>query len=215
MDSLTTSLTSLTTLTKLMFSTAEAASRLMALLSRLSVGRTVAYENLRLDLVLDIQDPQGQVAVLGKRQRILCRGRDVVVRDLVWGEGRTLARYDLRGAKRLGMKSEGSRKAVMLAPFAQAGAGKHLIVASRRVIKSGFREADEYFDTIVERPTRRMVLRVLFPKGRPPKTASLVSEGRNVDTAVPVRMARDGRSFLSWAVNRPEQYLTYSLRWSW
>src|SRR5688572_1112629 len=75
-----------------------------------------SYENRLIDLTLDIRDKQGRVAVLAKRQKITTRARDVVIRDLAWGDGELLARYSADGVRRLGVRIEGARRAIMLAP---------------------------------------------------------------------------------------------------
>src|SRR5262249_10587010 len=76
-----------------------------------------AYEPVWLDLVLDLTDPQGERAVLTRRQRVrfLADG-GAVVRELVWGKGDQLVRYHARGARRLAVRPEGSKRAVLLDP---------------------------------------------------------------------------------------------------
>lgn len=57
------------------------------------------YENVLLELVLEIQDRGGRTAVLERRQRVRFLSETTeVVRELVWGEGSQLVRYRVRGA---------------------------------------------------------------------------------------------------------------------
>ena len=180
------------------------------------VSRSVQYENALIDLILDIQDLYGRRAVLAKRQRVVCRARDVVIRDLAWGEGEAIAGYSSRGARRLGVNAEGSKKAVLLVPSHEPEPGRILEIRSRRLIRAGFQETEEYFDTLVERPTRRLALKIVFPRARPPSSARIVSEGHNIRAqTIPVRFGSDGRPFLAWHRQAPEMFRTYSLRWRW
>ena len=83
-------------------------------------------------------------------------------------------------------------------------------------ILDGFGESQEYFETLVERPTRQLLLRVIFPKTRPPKNASLVvEEADSLHRNLSLRLMNDGRPFVSMMIKHPELFRTYSLRWSW
>lgn len=178
---------------------------------------TAAYENLFLDLTFDIQDRQGMRAVLRRRQRVRFLVEEPeVVRDLVWGEGEPLAHYRVRGATRLLVRAEGSKRAVLLGLPRRPSRGERVTLASRRVIRGGFREAEEYCETWLERPTRRVTMTVRFPSGRPPREAELVTTPhRQPPRRVPIRYAADGRAYLRWGLIQPPTDRTYRLRWSW
>ena len=204
----------------------ELLGRLIAQLDAFGRGRrwfadwltaAVTYENLSLDLILDIRDARGRRAVLERRQRVRFLTRDPeIVRDLVWGEGKQLARYVPTGAKRLGVRREGPRQAVLLGLPRSQTKGDLASIRMRRLIECGFTESREYFETTFERPTRRVAMRVLFPRTRPPHEAYLVSSPPDARTkSIPIRYQADGRAFLSWRQSRPDTFRTYSLRWSW
>lgn len=177
----------------------------------------VAYENLLLELVYDIQDRHGIRAVLDRRQRVRFLAEDSeIVRELVWGDGEQLARYSVRGARRMLIRPEGSKRAVLLGLPNRPSKGDLATLRSRRVIRGGFRESTEYCETWLERPTRRVVMTVIFPVGRPPHAAQLVTAPEvQTPRTVPIRFAADGRAYVRWSVTRPALDLTYSLRWSW
>ena len=175
------------------------------------------YENLRLDLMLDLDDATGAHAVLGRRQRIQFHIPDTgVVRDLVWGEGNQLAHYTANGAKRIFERSEGSRRAVMLGLAHRPARGECATIATRRVIKQGFLSNVEYWEAVVERPTKQLSLTVLFPQHRSPLSVRLMSavtpdRPRNLL----VRWTANGRPFVCWRCRRPVEGCVYRLWWSW
>lgn len=190
----------------------------VALLSRLSARQPAKpYETLWLELVLDLQDERGERAVLQRRQRIrfLVDG-GALVRELVWGEGEQLVRYHARGAHRLGVRPEGSRRAVLLDPELRPAAGDRLTLTSRRTIQGGFRGTSEYCEVYLERPTGRVELTVLFPTNRPPKAAQLVqgASGAVVRRLV-IRYQANGRALLRCRLHKPEPETIYGVRWSW
>ena len=182
-----------------------------------TASSTPAYETISLDLSLVIEDAKGERATLTRRQRLRCdAGRPSLVRELVWGEGRQLVRYRAQGARRVGLRAEGSKRAVLLEPADATGARGSSVITSRRVIRGGFATAQEYCEAFLERPTERLRFAVLFPVTRPPRTAWLVLAAREeILRTVPVRYGADGRARLRCSLRAPLVGMTYSLRWTW
>ena len=177
----------------------------------------VPYETRAIDRVLDLADPEGRRAVLTRRQRIrpLTAGT-LVVRETVWGEGEQLARYAVAGARRLTVLPEGSRRSVLLGPDRRTAVGACATSTSRRTIRGGFLQPEEYCETVLERPTGRVDFTVIFPRGRPPRNARLVLAATETTVrTVPVLYRPDGRAVLRCRLRRPTVAATYSLRWSW
>jgi hypothetical protein len=174
------------------------------------------YENLRLDVVLDITDPRGRHAVLARRQLVCFLIPDTgVVRDLIWGNGNQVTRYTAHGANRLGLRPEGPLQVMLLGLPYRPVKGERVLLQSRRTIHGALRESSEYCEMFVERPTRRLALKVLFPRSRPPTTARVVTSPDASVTPIPVRYGADGRPFLQWGCTAPKRDWTYSLRWAW
>jgi hypothetical protein len=175
------------------------------------------YDTLWLELALDLTDTRGERAVLTRRQCLRFHGLDsAVVRELVWGDGDQLVRYTAAGARRLGVRAEGSKRAVLLSPDHRPGPGDRLTITSRRTIRGGFRAAEEYSEAFLERPTGRLTFSIRFPSSRPPKAARLVLAA----TETTVRRLRphygaDGRAVLRCQIQHPVVGTAYSLRWSW
>jgi hypothetical protein len=176
-----------------------------------------AYTTLWLALELDIADSQGERAVLTRRQRVHFLSADAtLVRELVWGDGEQLVRYTARGAQRAGQRAEGSKHALLLLPHTPPTPGDRLTITSRRTIRGGFRQKDEYCEAYLERPTGRLDLVVRFPVNRPPRAASLVSTASmQVLRGLRPCHGPDGRAVLRCRVRQPAPRTTYSLRWSW
>jgi hypothetical protein len=175
------------------------------------------YETLWLELTLDLTDAHGERAILTRRQTVRFHGlNSALVRELVWGEGDQLVRYTAVGARRLAVRAEGSKRAVLLSPDGRPRPGDRLTITSRRTIRGGFRGAEEYCEAMLERPTKRLRFTVVFPLGRPPKTSRLVL----ATTETMVRQFRpryraDGRAVVHCQVQDPMPATVYSVRWSW
>lgn len=182
-----------------------------------SARPALAYTTDWLELEFDIADSRGRRVVLTRRQRVcFLIGDCFAVRDLVWGEGEQLARYRARGAHRVCVVAEGSKRAIILGPDQPAVKGEHRTFVSRRTIRDGFSGTDEYCEAFLERPTGRLDLTVRFPSTRPPQWAHLtVAAPEPRRRRIRVRYGADGRAVLRCRIPEPAIAVTYSLRWSW
>ena len=182
-----------------------------------AVHPTLPYETRALALRLEISDAQGDHAVLRRDQQIRVRtGDGLVLREVIWGEGRQLARYRVQGARRLGVRREGAQQALLLDPDQPASAGRTVTVRSRRTIRGGFRQQEEYCATLLERPTDQLAITVVFPAERPPRNAQLVGGlPQRVLRRVAVRYQADGRARLACRLHRPAVAIPYRLEWTW
>lgn len=177
----------------------------------------VSYENVRLEALVDILDNRGHRALVTRTQRVKFLTPDAgVIRELIWGDGETLASYSVEGARLLCIKREGSKQVALLAVDGQANKGAQATVTTRRLIRKALNSHDAYAEMLVERPTRRVALKVLFPLGRPPHKAYLTTLPPDAkQEKVNVRYGASGRPFLAWKKLEPDLYKNYSLRWQW
>ncbi len=176
-----------------------------------------SYTNRTIEVVVDLDGLDGRRALIRRFQEIRFHVQDpVLVRDVVWGEGRTVRDYEATGARILGMQQEGASRTVALTPTAPARAGTRARFSTRRVVEGGFRRPDEYYELMVERPTERVRLRVMFPKTRPPLTTRLVvSPPPRALQVLSVRHTSNGRPYVSWGCKNPHVGITYRLAWTW
>jgi hypothetical protein len=175
---------------------------------------TVSYENLLLDITLDLRDSGGREADVICRQRVKFLVDDAaVISSPVWGDGNQLAQFKVDGGTYLGEQRDGPRRIQLLGldrpPIEQSATMRFT-----RRIRNGFLKADEYFESMVDRPTHRLRVTVLFPKARPPKRAYLLgASGKSLSQ--PRVTLRQGRASLRWALQSPQLRSVYSLRWAW
>jgi hypothetical protein len=175
-----------------------------------------SYTNLLLDFSLDLKDQQGRRAVITRKQRVRFFTTEAgVLSSPIWGEGSQLKRYWLSGARRLGIRLEGSRRVLLLGLTQPAQPDTVAQVVSEQMAANAFLKKREYFEAIVERPTKRLSLRALFPKGRPPTEASVTVSSTRKTERLPVRMGKDGRARLHYTTRQPSLDTVYSMRWTW
>jgi hypothetical protein len=115
----------------------------------------------------------------------------------------------------VGVRQEGSTRAVLLALPSKPHKGDMVRLVSSRVVRDPVVGGSGYAESYVERPTRRLALKVLFPRSRPPSEARLVVSPSDTSRTLRVRYGRDGRPFLSYSLTNPKLFARYSLRWLW
>jgi hypothetical protein len=192
-----------------------------ALIKRLGAlrlaGASPSYENISLSLHLRIIDAAGACAELERRQVVRFTTAETgVIRDLVWGDGDAVRAYTASGARLLGMRREGSKSALLLALPASPAAGQRAEVRCKRLIHGALTRRCEYLEVQVERPTKRLALKVSFPKHRPPTRIWMaVHPPESVPASVPVRFNASGRASAQWRRAKVRVSSTYRLSWSW
>lgn len=176
-----------------------------------------SYENLSLSYELDIHDSQGARARLVRKQQVRFLTSEAgVIRDLVWGDGEPNVGYRVAGAKQVHRVREGIAQVVWLGLPSRPAAGERATVRSSRTIVNGLRDAEEYLEVRVERPTKRLRLRAVFPADRRPKNAWLdgVPSRALATHQLRPRLDTAGRTVVEWNGSdvKPE---AYRLRWTW
>ena len=176
-----------------------------------------SYENVSLSIELELCDTKGKRAVLRRRQRVRFLSEEAgVVRDVIWGEGKTLAGYSVDGAELLSVRHEGSKKVVLLGLPTRPGKGEGITLKTERTILDGFRPSEGYLETGVERATARLRLRVLFPPDRFPTRVRVESSPPLIAThSLAVRLTESGKSYATWGIEDPKRLVTYRIRWTW
>ena len=194
--------------------------RLARLAKSLGLGRTPlpahSYENEFLDLTLDLRDAAGKRAVVIHKQRVRFLVEDAgVVMSPIWGQGDQARKYELEGATRLGSRPAGPRQIQSLSLERSPTKNMVATIYGRRTVIDGFTQDREYFEAVVERPTKRLSIKVLFPRGRVPTEAYLTETLGSSSQRLPVRLGRDRRARVRWSHITPSPQTVYSLRWAW
>ena len=87
-----------------------------------------------------------------------------------------------------------------------------------RRIRQGWTAPEEWLEIAINHHTRRLSVRVIFPKARPPRHAFLIEESTGAARELKQRRwqaDRQGRTVLIWQKRQPQLGETYLLRWEW
>ena len=177
-----------------------------------------SYENLLLQFDLDISRRDGTRGELRREQRVRFLTSEAgVIRELAWGDGKQMTGYRSHGATPVEHRREGMCRVVWLGLPERPVAGQVATIHSRRTVVDALTRSDEFLEAVVERPTRRLRMRVTFPADRPPIRVAAVSATH--DGEQPRRLtlhpASRGRLWASWTQTNPRPGTTYRIAWSW
>lgn len=174
-----------------------------------------SYENRVLGYELDIQDVRGHRARLTREQEVRFLTSEAgVVRELVWGDGHQVG-YRAHGARAVAKHQEGMTDVVWLGLPSRPAAGERASVRSSRTVVEGLTEKEEFLEVRIERPTKKLALRVFFPKGRPPSDAHIETQSNREPQVQLQIILRGDRPAAVWSTSRAKVHETYRLRWTW
>jgi hypothetical protein len=81
-----------------------------------------------------------------------------------------------------------------------------------------FTRREGWWQVVMQHDTARLKLSILFPRARRCQRAFLIERTRN--KTVPLKPEGwadlpDGRQILTWELNSPRRYETYTFQWHW
>ena len=177
------------------------------------------YQVLDYDASLEICDSKGRKAILTRREVIrLLQDNVVAVHDHAWGDGELFARYRCQPGVPVDFYEDGSKHNVLISLRETKDRGDTVKLWIERVIKDGFLEAHEWFETEIDHLMRNLRMSVVFPKSRPCRRATLTrrSTGKTILLSQShFALLPDGRQRLTWDTKRPKLHDLYTIKWTW
>ncbi len=137
------------------------------------------YKVISYDSTLEILDSKGKEAVFQKTEVIqFLQDNIIAFQDQAWGDGKILLDYQC---------SPG-----VPVDFYRAGHKTHILVSLREIknkddqitmnvqwkIRDGFLANDGYWGTAINHSTRRLNVRIIFPKSRVPHRIQLINPNK-------------------------------------
>ena len=170
------------------------------------------YEVLDYDAVLVLIDGGGR-AILRRIERIrfLQEGVSALL-DHAWGDGVLAGYHNDAGTIRASFK-DGAYRHLVIDLGRQMTRGSELTFRVVRERMAAFLHAEEWVETVIDHPVRRMKRMVLFPKERPCHQAVLTFGGDTI--TVPIEEFADGRTRIWFEILEPVPNVPYRLTWSW
>jgi hypothetical protein len=135
------------------------------------------------------------------------------VLDHAWGDGLVLAGYHT-AAGTLGdsFRDQGRRHQMIVLPRPMAR-GETTRVQIRRDVVGGFTQREEWLETTVDHPIRRLRRTIVFPKARPCLRATLHVDRH--ERELPIIAHPDGHTAVRFTIGHAAANTPYTVTWSW
>lgn len=177
------------------------------------------YEILDYDVTLDLPDPSGRLAIFRRHQLVrFLQDHVIAYQDEAWGDGEVLSGYQCSPGMPVDFFQVGSRHLILISLRETKNRGDKVEFRIERTVKNGFTKEKEWLEAETRYPTRRLRMRIVFPRSRPCLGATLIERRKDKTTQLGERyfdIRRDGRQVLTWSRKRPAQGESYTISWNW
>lgn len=192
-----------------------------AALSRIRsiMRRDGVYEILDYDSTLEMVDSKGKEAVFKRTQKVKFLQDNVIAyQDHAWGDGELFADYACSPGVVADRYQEGNRWNVLISLRETKSRGDIVDFYILRRVKNGFTKNEEWRQTEIQFPVKRLRLSVIFPKERYCHRAVLTEKNRNRSSPLgPEHFTElpDGRQVLTWEARNPRLHESFIIKWWW
>jgi len=171
------------------------------------------------EAIVELADREGKTAYVKRKMRIHAQESylDSFVHTDIWADGR-LANIEVKPGKITEQYQELGRTLVVQKfdrPFKRDEVAECEIADT---MYDSFTRTSEYFNVSISKPTKKVSLRIIFPRDRLCKTFQVQNFQGGTSSWVedqPILQEVDGRQELFWAKNKPIYLTSYRVLWSW
>ena len=177
------------------------------------------YEVLDYQCQLELKDKTGRLATIVKQEKVRYLQDSVTFyRDQAWGDGEIFLNYHCSPGKPVDEFRLGHRtyKLISLREFRNKGDTDEFVIKWK--MRNGFLKRTGYWGTSINHRTKKVTVKIIFPKNRPPLKVSVIESnlqksqilGKNAQKVLP-----NGMTIVTWEAPNPRLYENYILRWEW
>lgn len=178
-----------------------------------------AYKVENYDLTLELKDRHGKKAMYTKRQRVeFLQNGVAAILDQTWADGEVFAEYRCSPGIAVDRYREGFRWKVLISLRSTKNKGDTEEFLIEHTIKNGFTLPSEYFQIMIDHPTKTFTVSVIFPRSRYPKHVEVVEENMKTTHILGTEhriLLSNERVQYSWSGAKPRLYEGYILQWEW
>jgi len=177
------------------------------------------YEILDYETTLNLVDPKGRKAIFQKRQKVRFLQNNILAfQDYAWGDGSIFTSYTCTPGQVVDRYQEGDRWNILISLRLTKSKGDIEDFHIERVATDGFTSDEEWLQTEIRHPTRRLRLFVFFPRKRHCTSAFIQTRSNNrtllLDSSNFTKLP-DGRQLLTWETANVSGLEVLTLRWRW
>lgn len=168
---------------------------------------------------MELLDRQGKRAHFQKRQKVRYRQNNIIAyQDQGWSDGQGLLNYKCSPGIVTDQYRPGQKTYVLISLRESKQRGDQDEFYIRWDLREAFKRSQEQWETEVSHRTRQLLVRLIFPKARPPVRVWLGEYLRRrirlLDDSLLQRLP-DGRWQVEWQTKHPRLHERYVLKWEW
>jgi hypothetical protein len=177
------------------------------------------YEVLDFERQIELKDIRGKRATIKKREKVRYLQDNIsTYQDWAWGDKKVFTNYRCSPGTpvdefRLGHKT---CKLISLRELRRKGDIDEFWIEWEMI--KGFLKSTAFWGTGIRHRTKKVTVKVIFPKGRPPLHATVTESNlqrtQTLGTETQKKLP-DGRTMIIWEKENPRLYENYVLKWEW
>jgi len=177
------------------------------------------YEVLEHESTLELLDRHGKRAHFEKRQKVRYLQNNIIAyQDHGWSDGQSLLDYQCSPGVVVDQYRPGQKTYILISLRENKQRGDLDEFHITWKLNDAFRRSQEQWETEVSHRTRHLLVRLIFPRARPPVRVWLGEylrrRTRLLDDSAMQRLP-DGRWQVEWQTERPRLHERYALKWEW
>ena len=177
------------------------------------------YKVETLESNLMLMDPRGEKAVIQKNEKVIFLQNNIyAILDQAWGDGEILQDYKVSPGEKVDQYRIGHKTYLLISLQEVRNRGEKESFSIKWKMKNGFLKPTGFWATDINHPTKKLVVNIFFPKGRPPKRVWLVEREKNRSEKLGkenIHQLVTGRWQVSWQIQNPRSNESYILKWIW
>jgi hypothetical protein len=175
---------------------------------------TSPYEILDYRHTLVLHDAKGQKATFHPTQQIRFLQTGVSgILDHAWGDGVVITSYHNDAGQLEDSLRDAGQRHLVIGLKRTMRRGDRLTFRVARQAMEGFTEDNEWFESTIDRPVRRVRSTIVFPVERPCQQAALDQSGQKIE--LPIVRLGTGRTVVSFRTDRAQADTPYTILWTW
>jgi hypothetical protein len=177
------------------------------------------YEILDYEVRVELKDVKGKDALFQKKQKVRFLQNNIIAfEDYVWGDGDVLSNYKCSPGVVVDKYREGDRWNILISLRHTKSEGDVEQFNVEQRVKDCYMQSEEWIQTEIRRPTKRLRVEVIFHKNRHCTEATLTERSRSKTTKLGPEhftILPDRRQLVSWETEHIRKFELFTLRWHW
>ena len=177
------------------------------------------YEVLNYESILEILDEEGRGGRFIKVEKVCFLQDNVIaIQDQVWGINNSFSNYECSPGLPVDFYQSGQKTNVIISMREIKSKGDIEILNFQWNLEGKPINKNGYWETFINRSTRNLKVKVIYPKQRPPIRVWIVERNKKKTIELDEKnltQLPDKRWQIVWEKKSPRLYENYTMKWEW